>query len=104
MSLVKHTMLDKLSQSHPYKVDPVPQGHEGDAKEETERSSELGDERSPRVELILVTNITNNICREKIVTWRNFGEILGNFGKIWEILPQFMRFHVEKNLAQKVRL
>ena len=44
------TTLDKLSQSHPYKVDPIPQGHEGDAKEETERSSELGDERSPRVD------------------------------------------------------
>jgi len=46
--------------------------------------------------------------------WRNFGklweilekfwEILGNFEKFWEILPQFTRFHVEKNLAQKVDL
>ena len=27
----------------------------------------------------------------------NFGEILGNFEKFWEILPQFTRFHVEKN-------
>ena len=42
------TRLDKLSQSHPFKVDPVTQGPEGDAKEETERSSELGDEGSPR--------------------------------------------------------
>ena len=29
------------------------------------------------------------------------GEILGNFGKFGEILPQFTRFHVEKNSAQK---
>jgi len=34
----------------------------------------------------------------------NFREILGNFEKFWEILPQFTRFHVEKNLAQKVDL
>ena len=36
------------------------------------------------VELIFVTNVTNYICGEKIVTWRNFGKfwkILGNFGK-----------------------
>ena len=26
----------------------------------------------------------------------NFGDILGNFEKFWEILPQFMRFNVEK--------
>ena len=44
------TTLDKLSQSHPYKVDPILQGHEGDAKEETERSSELGEESGHRVE------------------------------------------------------
>ena len=48
-------------------------------------------------ELIFVTNITNYICGEKIVIWRNIG-------KIWEILPQFTRFHVEKNWAQKVHL
>jgi len=55
-------------------------------------------------ELIFVTNITNHICGEKIVMrgnfgkiWGNFGEILGNFEKFWEILPQFTRFHVEKN-------
>ena len=40
-------------------------------------------------ELIFVTNIKNYICGEKIVMWRNFGkffwEILGNFGKCWEI-------------------
>ena len=41
-------------------------------------------------ELIYVTNITNHICGEKIVMWRKFG-------KIWEILPQYTRFHVEKN-------
>ena len=29
-------------------------------------------------------------------------EILGNFEKFWEILPQFMRFKVEKNWAKKV--
>ena len=48
-------------------------------------------------ELIFVTNITNYICGEKIVMWRNFGEILRNFGKFWEVLPQSTRFHVEKN-------
>ena len=48
-------------------------------------------------ELIFVTNITNYICGQKIVMWRNFGEIWGNFEKFWEILPQFTRFHVEKN-------
>ena len=48
-------------------------------------------------ELIFVTNIINYICGEKIVMWRNFGEIWGNFEKFWEILPQFTRFHVEKN-------
>ena len=47
-------------------------------------------------ELIFVTNITNYICGEKIVTWRNFGENLGNFEKFSEFLPQFTRFHVEK--------
>ena len=26
----------------------------------------------------------------------NFGEILGQFEKFWEILPQFTRYHVEK--------
>ena len=55
-------------------------------------------------ELIFVTNITNYIHGGKIVTWRNIGkfwEILGNFEKVWEILPQFMRFHVEKDWAQK---
>ena len=25
------------------------------------------------------------------------GEIMGNFENFWEILPQFTRFHVEKN-------
>ena len=58
-------------------------------------------------ELIFVTNITNYICEEEIVMWRNFGkfsgkfgkflEILGNIEKFWEILPHFTRFHVEKN-------
>ena len=42
-------------------------------------------------ELIFVTNITNCICGEKIVMWRNFDKILGNFGKLLrnfgEILP-----------------
>ena len=58
------------------------------------------DEESHEAELIFVKNITNYICGEKIVMWRNFGEILGNFGKfenVWKILPQFTRFHVEKN-------
>ena len=45
---------------------------------------------SERAQLIFVTNITNYICGEKIVMWRNFV-------KFWEILPQFTRFHVEKN-------
>ena len=45
-------------------------------------------------ELIFVTNITNYICGEKIVTWRNIG-------KIWDILPKFTHFHVEKNWAPK---
>ena len=40
-------------------------------------------------ELIFVTNITNYICGEKIVMWRNFGEILGNFENFWEILGVF---------------
>ena len=44
------TMLDKVSQSHPYKVETIPQGHGGDTEEETERSSELGDESGHRVE------------------------------------------------------
>ena len=55
-------------------------------------------------ELIFVTDITNYIRGEKIVMWRNFGKcwkIFGkfwrNFGKFWKILPQFTRFHVEKN-------
>ena len=58
-------------------------------------------------ELIFVTNITNYICGEKIVMWRNFGkfwEFLRIFRKFWEILPQFTRFHVEKKWAQKVHL
>ena len=46
-----------------------------------------------QAELIFVTNITNYICGEKIVMWRNFGK----FWEILEILPQFTRFHVEKN-------
>ena len=66
-----------------------------------------------KADLIFVTNITNYICGEEIVMWRNFSfaclkivgkmkispheEILGNFENFWEILPQFMRFHVEKN-------
>ena len=40
--------------------------------------------------------------------FRNFGEVLGKFGKLrrnfvkfWEFLPQFTRLHVEKNWAQK---
>ena len=57
-------------------------------------------------EPIFVTNITNYICGEKIVMWRNFGkfekcwefwETLRKFGKFWEIFPQLTRFHVEKN-------
>ena len=36
-----------------------------------------------------ITNITNYVCGEKIVMWRNFGEILGNFEKFWEILGDF---------------
>ena len=65
----------------------------------------MGDSTQP--ELIFVTNITNYICGEKKLMWRNFGEILGNFEKFWEILrnfgkfreilPQFRHFHVEKN-------
>ena len=31
-------------------MNPIPQGHEGDAEEKTEGSSELGDKRSPRVD------------------------------------------------------
>ena len=27
------------------------------------------------------------------------GKMFGNFGKLWEILPKFTRFHVEKNWA-----
>ena len=52
-----------------------------------------------RPELIFVTNITNYICEEEIVTWRNFGkfsgkfgkflEILGNIEKVWEMLEDF---------------
>ena len=52
------------------------------------------DEESHEAELIFVKNITIYICGEKIVMWRNFGEI-------WEILGDFAtiyaRFHVEKN-------
>ena len=40
-------------------------------------------------ELIFVTNITNNICGEKIVMWRYFGKFWRNFGKFWEILGDF---------------
>ena len=44
-------------------------------------------------ELIFVTNY---ICREKIVMWRNFGKFWRNFGeileKIWEILENFKDF------------
>ena len=57
--------------------------------------------------LIIVTNITNYIRGEKIVIWRIFGklweilekiwEISGDFEKFWKILPQFTRFHGEKN-------
>ena len=57
-------------------------------------------------EHIFVMNITNYIRGEEIVMWRNFSfpcktivgklKILGNFENFWEILPQFMRFHVEK--------
>ena len=49
-----------------------------------------------KTELIFVTNITNYICGEKNIMWRNFREIweileifweiLGNFEKFWEIL------------------
>ena len=62
-------------------------------------------------ELIFVTNITNYIRGEKIFhvekfqlsMYDNYGEIetLEKFGKNWEILPQFTRFHVKKNWAQK---
>ena len=59
-------------------------------------------------ELISVTNITNYICGEKIVMWRNFGnffgknweilekfqETLGNFEKCWEILGVFATIYV----------
>ena len=55
-------------------------------------------------DLIFVTNITNIISGEKIARQRNFGKfrkdygrILGNFEKFWEILPQFTLSHVEKN-------
>ena len=53
------------------------------------------DEESHEAELIFVKNITNYICGEKIVMWRNFGkswETLRNFGKFWEILRSFGRF------------
>ena len=49
-----------------------------------------------RPELIFVTNITNYICEEEIVMWRNFGKFSGKFGKFlgniekfWEILGDF---------------
>ena len=59
-------------------------------------------------DLLFVTNITNYIRGEKIVMWRNFSfqcmtivgkfwEYLKDFGKCWEVLPQFMRFYVENN-------
>ena len=64
-------------------------------------------------ELIFVTDTTVYIRGEKIAMWRklwgnrkflhlwrNFGILwkkLRNFKKFWEILPQFTRFHVEKN-------
>ena len=61
--------------------------------------------------LIFVTNITNYIHGEKVVRWRNFSipcmtivgklKISPHAKKFWEILPQFTRFHVEKNWAQK---
>ena len=37
---------------------------------------------------------------ENLGYFGKFGEILGNFekfGNVWEVLPQFTRFHVEKN-------
>ena len=40
-----------------------------------------------QAELIFVTNITNYICGEKIVMWRNFW-------KIWEILGDFATIYV----------
>ena len=68
-------------------------------------------------ELIFVTNITNYICEEKIVMWRNFGkfleilekfwEILGHFKKFWEILGDFSIIYVlscGEKLSPKVHL
>ena len=52
--------------------------------------TEKGHHRGALSELIFVTNVTNYIRGEKIVMWRNSG-------KFWEVLPQFARFHVEKN-------
>ena len=59
-------------------------------------------------DLLFVTNITIHIHGEKIVMWRNFSlqcltivgkflEYLKDFGKCWEVLPQFTRFYVENN-------
>ena len=48
-----------------------------------------------QAELIFVTNITNYICGEKIVMWKNLGkfwEFWRHFGKFWEILRNFGKF------------
>ena len=66
-----------------------------------------GGPETPKPELIFVTNITNYICGEKIVMWRNFGEVFGNFGIFWEILGGFATIYAlscGEKLSPKVHL
>ena len=64
-------------------------------RQNTSRGDVCTDSPSPSAaELIFVTNITNYICGEKIVMWRNFGKIWRNFGIFWEILGDFATISV----------
>ena len=63
--------------------DPVIGGEITERTEKRRRRSQNHGAQST-VELIFVTNITNYICGQKIVMWRNFGkfgEVLGGFWK-----------------------
>ena len=55
-----------------------------------------------RIKMMTLVKSRAHICHKyhKLYLWRKNCHV----EKFWEILPQFTRFHVEKNLAQKVHL
>ena len=86
------TLPDKLLHSHPDNVSPIPQGHEGDAEEKTEGSSELGDKRRPRVDQQF--RLHKSVVGHRVEAEQ---EVFG-FVRSWQSVSLYLVLHVVAGL------